>query len=76
VTTMTRHPAVLTFGPMIVMARGVQLNARMAWARSPNAQTIAATERADREIDTLLDRLSAALKIGRPDGMPAPQPMG
>lgn len=58
----TRHPAVLTLGPLIWQARATQLHCRMAWARSPNATTIAATNRADRELNYLLDRLAAALK--------------
>lgn len=49
----------------VAAARDRQLTARMAWARSPNAQTIAATQRADRELDALLEELHAAIKVAQ-----------
>lgn len=61
-TTATRHPAVLTYGPRIALARDMQLSARMAWARSPNAETVAAEVQATRELDLLLDRLAEELR--------------
>jgi hypothetical protein len=47
---------------MITEARTAQLAARASWAHSPNTQTIAGTRIADRRLNVLLDRLSAALK--------------
>lgn len=41
----------------IVQARAGQLAARMDWARSPNAETIAAEKAASRHLDELLDLL-------------------
>lgn len=61
-TTATVHPAVLTHAAPIKAARAKQLAARMAWARSPNAETVAAERLATRELDVLLDRLAAELR--------------
>lgn len=51
-----------TLHQQITAARAQQLKARAAWVRSANTATIAATKLADREVDVLLDRLSAALR--------------
>lgn len=41
----------------ILVARDKQMRARIAWARSPNADTIHAAQLADRELDVRLDQL-------------------
>jgi hypothetical protein len=46
----------------LIEARRRQLAARQAWARSPNAHTIACTSSADHYLDALLDRLLETLR--------------
>lgn len=63
----TRAPSRLTtLEQQIVDARRAQLAARINWARSPNAATIHAAKLADRELDVLLDRLTAAYRNSHP----------
>lgn len=57
--TVTDHDDLLV---EITHARSKQLQARTAWARSPNGETIAAEATATRELDVLLERLHAALR--------------
>jgi exonuclease V gamma subunit len=54
-----------TLHQQIADARAQQLKARADRTRSANADTIAAAKLADREVDVLLDRLSAALRTRR-----------
>lgn len=51
-----------TLHQQIADARAQQLKARAAWICSANAGTISAAKLADREVDVLLDRLSAAIR--------------
>lgn len=50
----------------IRLARIRQLDARVAWARSPNAATIEGEKAATRELNVLLDRLLLRRSIRKP----------